>query len=453
MLNRWKQTTDLVTKSANAPQATYVTSAPPSEAKMLFEGLSTTHLVALWKDLEPIQLSAGEVLFESGSVDHSLFIVLDGLFESDEGEFFSYGQWILGPNFDLEGTHHTCVYAVKSGRILRISRQHLMALSVDVQLFVLRQIQQQQSHRLHMNTVKIRELVHKQYRLEEALLSAKLAERNEFLKGDIVKQVIKRVPKLPVSSAELLNKLIDEKTTRSEVVDLAKNDPTLTSILLKTINSAQFNLSHKVSDVTHAIALLGFESVYQIIMAGSIKQCFPDTLKFNEIYIRSVEISHIAFALSQVTGLGKPAEMATLGLLQDMGLLVIELLTSINPKLGSVFEGMNTHVMGAELLRAWQLPERVSGTIEYQDFPEFAHPERIPDGILQRVALLYVARLAWQVLHQEDIADPLYLKEYLSVVGLKDVRLPSLLKEELLPKLRLRQGSLPASLVSRLNSL
>ncbi|MEZ0152990.1 MAG: hypothetical protein AB9Q18_12015 [Candidatus Reddybacter sp.] len=67
--------------------------------------------------------------------------------------------------------------------------------------------------------------------------------------------------------------------------------------------------------------------MHQIVMPQSL----PATPAFQKSYIRSLEISHSAFAISQVSAIGKLTEMATIGLAHDLRSMLIELLRQKNP--------------------------------------------------------------------------------------------------------------------------
>ena len=68
-------------------------------------------------------------------------------------------------------------------------------------------------------------------------------------------------------------------------------------------------------------------------MAESVRRTMPDNPEFQELHFHSVAISQISFILSQAKHIAKPAQMATIGLLHDLGQIVILLLKQQNPKL------------------------------------------------------------------------------------------------------------------------
>ena len=188
-------------------------------------------------------------------------------------------------------------------------------------------------------------------------------------------------------------------------------------------------------------------------MSQSMRKSLPPTPIFQKVYTRSLEISHIAFAISQASGVGKPSEMATIGLVHDLGNSVIELLRQQNPKLQNLIDFFDTAVIGAQLLRTWNLPEGIWKTVEHQDFPEFAPPQKIPEDIINATAVFYVARLCHQRLNKvsESRLPTLFLNQYLALLNWKGLSLGSVLGEKVAPSLRKKGKALPASLAALLD--
>ena len=89
--------------------------------------------------------------------------------------------------------------------------------------------------------------------------------RNEVL-SPFVSGLLKGLPQLPQYATELAVKLLKDDTTIKEVVEGVKQDPSLASLVLKTVNSAHYGLSSSVSDYYHACLLLGFATVYRLVM-------------------------------------------------------------------------------------------------------------------------------------------------------------------------------------------
>ena len=81
-------------------------------------------------------------------------------------------------------------------------------------------------------------------------------------------------------------------------------------------------------------------------------------MSFSEI------ISQIAFMLSLVSRHGHPAEVASLGLLHEIGQIVIQLLKDQNPRLAALIEVLDQAQLGSLLLKEWNLPELMRAVAE-----------------------------------------------------------------------------------------
>ena len=145
--------------------------------------------------------------------------------------------------------------------------------------------------------------------------------------------------------------------------------------------------------------------------------------------------------------------MATIGLVHELGNVVIELLRQQNPKLENLIEFFDSSVIGAQLLKTWNLPESIWQTIEYQDFPEFAPPEKITDAPLTAIAVIYLARLCHQRLNKVSEArlPTLFLSDYLNLLNWNELSLGTLLSDKVVPTLHKKGNALPASLAQLLN--
>jgi putative nucleotidyltransferase with HDIG domain len=114
------------------------------------------------------------------------------------------------------------------------------------------------------------------------------------------------------------------------------------------------------------------------------------------LWHHSVEAAHIAEALALRTGKIDPSDAYTVGLLHDIGLLVLQLVNrqarERRERLKNagcstavaelVTSGVSHAEAGAQVFRAWNLPEEYATAIEYHHEPE--HCESV------FAALLYV---------------------------------------------------------------
>ena len=456
-------------RPAATPQKTVTEKTPlstPSIDQPLNERLQNTatnagdELMTLLSMGTTKKLSKGEYLFKAGMPADTAYVVLDGkineiAISSDEDSISSYPSksWITFA--DLKGSiaRQHSARAAEASTVLLIDQVLLNKLSDHILLFVYRQLHQSSVAQTAKKETEKKAFSTQTQNLIDTLFDIHSEAKGRSKDSQLAQAVIQKIPKLPIATIGLLNKLMDDGTSTNEVVELVKSDPSLTSVLLKTINSADYMFEEKISDVNHAVALLGFVGVHQIVMSQSLRKSLPATPAFQKSYLRSLEISHIAFAISQASGIGKPAEMATIGLVHELGNVVIELLRQQNPKLENLIDFFDTSVIGAQLLKTWNLPESIWRTIEYQDFPEFAPPEKIPGAPLAAIAVIYLANLCHQRLNKVSQArlPTLFIDDYLRLLNWQGQSLGTVLGEKVVPALRKKGNALPVSLTQRLN--
>ena len=446
------------TTTAHPSSRPSLTDAPLKERLQSVGENKGKELVTLFNIGTTKKLSKGEYLFKAGAPSDTAYMVLDGAIEElsiahdngGEHKLGSYPEksWLTFAELDGSIPRTSSARASDDSSVLIIDQRLLSSVDDDVLLFIYRQLHKSAVTQTTRRESEKSSISAQNNNLSETIFKIHTSAKDRSKNSELAQTVIQKIPKLPIATIGLLNKLLDDSTSTNEVVELVKSDPSLTSVLLKTLNSADYNFEEKISNVNHAVALLGFVGVHQIVMSQSLRKSLPNTPVFQKVYTRSLEISHIAFAISQVSGIGKPAEMATIGLVHELGSVVIELLRQQNPKLENLIDFFDTSVIGAQLLHTWNLPESIWQTVEYQDFPEFAPRDKIPEDILRAVAILYVAQLCHQRLNKVSEArlPTLFLNEYLDCLNWKDLSLGSVLGEKVSPTLRKRGEALPTSL-------
>ena len=372
--------------------------------------------------------------------------VLSSPAEGRGHEFRVGANTLLSPNIlcNLQGFQ---IFADAQGTVLQLSVSDFAQLSDELRDYLNQRMLEGDAAMMLAVMAEYRLLERQAYRLSDRLFAVAQTKRTKFVESKVVVDTLSRIPKLPVSTGELLSRLSDVDSSSAEISELVSQDPSLTSLLLKSINSPQYALAEPVSDVNRVVVLLGYQGVYQLIMAAGFKQTLPDSGRFRASYDKAIELSQIAYSLSAVSGRGTPAVISTIGLLHDVGLLVTELLKKRHPDFAALIADVDRSEFGGELMRVWGLPDLVCETIRAQRYPDVAPPERLQPSFKDSVALLYIADLlhTYMVAQKSPIA-PLYLREYLQQLGWRDKSLDAIWKAKVAPHMRTRKAALPKSL-------
>jgi HD-like signal output (HDOD) protein len=217
--------------------------------------------------------------------------------------------------------------------------------------------------------------------------------------------------------------------------------------VLKTVNSPYFGFQKKISDINHAVVLLGFSQLHQLVVGEGVRRTMPDRPAFRELHAHSSAVSQIAFTLSQTSGVGKPSQVATIGLLHDLGRGIVELLKEQNPKISVLLEGVDPSQIGSLLLKMWNLPDVVWKSAECQALPEYKPPSEIPPDVRDPVAILYLSHLGYTFLQgrpEEEMATS-FLEEYLGLFRWEKLTVAGMMETKILPPIAKKMETYPAA--------
>lgn len=399
------------------------------------------------------KLAPGEILTTPGEDSETIYIIISGkirITQKVQDQFITFaqlggGDWIGDLVFPMDiGTAPSAV-ASEESIVIKLDENIIESLAQDIQLRYHKQQQQLfQLRNDYFNAIKSR-LEDKNKRLEKDLFDQRCRAKTDFRQMEMIRGIIQKVPRLPIFATTLSAKLLEDKLSAGELSDEIMKDPSLVAIVLKTINSAYYGFEKKISDMRYAIVLLGFDAIYQLVISEGVKRTMPDTPAFKELHTHSVIISHLVFTLSQESNVGNPSEMATIGLLHGLGQTVMQLLKDKNPKFATFINLLDQAQMGALLLKAWNLPDTIWQSVEYQSYSEFSSPENVPVENRNNVTLLYLTHLCYDFLRgvpEEDLPIT-FMDSYMPLLGYQGLSVKDIVEEKLVPALAPKIKSFP----------
>lgn len=138
------------------------------------------------------------------------------------------------------------------------------------------------------------------------------------------------IEKLPTLSevAALVLKLINAPdSTADEVANVITRDASLSSMVLKTVNSAYFGLRYKVAEINQGITLLGFKRLKNIVIALLMADTFKAEKRYKQDILKFWRHSAVTAGISRRISLklGR-LDFETsylIGLLHDVGKLIL----------------------------------------------------------------------------------------------------------------------------------
>jgi putative nucleotidyltransferase with HDIG domain len=141
--------------------------------------------------------------------------------------------------------------------------------------------------------------------------------RKDFLLG------LSRIPPFPPIAARLLVLLADEAAPISDVADLVGSDPTFSARLLQCANSVEFGLACPVSDVMHALSLLGLDRTREVTVTLATATYARGSLRTNELrrcWEHTVATAMLADEIARACGVFI-GHAYTAGIMHDIGRL------------------------------------------------------------------------------------------------------------------------------------
>lgn len=418
-----------------------------------FEGLTDSQLVTVYKIGSVNKINTGGVLVKEGDADPVIYLVLQGaaqILKKVKGQarqlaVVRQGDWVPQPLFFKNQRRTASVIALEPLTVFVLNESCLNALPDKIQIAIYKNLNKLLGR--HINDL-ITEQVASSDRntlLTSHLTNLLQARRDQYAGSEMIQNFLKRIPRLPIYASRLAIVLLDENVSTRDVTELAKLDPSLVGMVLKTVNSAYYGFRHKVSDFQHAVLLLGFNQIYQMITDIGIRSTMPKTREFQDLQFHSMMVSFIGFEIAQLYNTKKALLISTVGLLHDIGKSVILLLKQRNPKMTLLIDMLDHSKIGSLLLKKWNIPDIVCESLEYQSYPEFLPPEIIPEEYRKNVTILYIAHLCYQYLLGKSESDmpTAFLGEYMDVLGCSERSIAELVEKKVLPSLDKKLKTFP----------
>jgi len=194
---------------------------------------------------------------------------------------------------------------------------------------------------------------------------------------------VKNLPTLPALAVRLLELLNDPNSSVRNINDVMGKDPSLAATILRIVNSSYYGLRHHVTSLTHALSLLGYRAIKNVVLTAAasglfrVRNCTPcfDATAFS---LHSVASAATCRYVAHYSGAIDPETAYSLGLLHDIGKLTLD---QCYPKeyFSAVMSARRQHKasyllerevcgythaeVGEALVRLWKLPDMLAGAI------------------------------------------------------------------------------------------
>ncbi len=220
---------------------------------------------------------------------------------------------------------------------------------------------------------------------------------------------VKYLPSLPAVVDKLLMMLDDMDTSAVEIERLVSTDSALASRILKLANSPLYKGVHSVATISQAVTRLGMWKLRDVAVTvsttGTLAEMADQQIQ-NAYWHHALFTATCASVLAQETGVPVPEIPFTLGLLHDVGSLV---LAAVAPEEYRGFQKLSsarqteqemqvfgtTHPrIGSLLLRQWNLPKSLWEGVRLHHNEQVITSNREPV-----ISLVALADMLWRVNH------------------------------------------------------
>jgi len=205
----------------------------------------------------------------------------------------------------------------------------------------------------------------------------------------------------------------DEHSVISDFADVISVDPSMTSRLLQIANSAIYSFPGEISTISRAITIIGTQAIYNMMLvdvaASAFKHFSNQAIDLKRFWRMSIYCGLVSKNIAIKAGIKDIERLFVAGLLQNFGELII---AKISPEIAQRCEQYNANNspwqlqelalgftytdVSAELLKIWQLPEKIIIPIRHFN-------QAKSDQINQDVKVLNLAsRLALLDSHADD---------------------------------------------------
>lgn len=214
---------------------------------------------------------------------------------------------------------------------------------------------------------------------------------------------IDNIPKFPDNILELEKMIRDPEIHFADIAQVIMRDPGMTADLLKIVNSVQFMLPNKVSNINQAVALIGKKGLRDLLYSYGAQKIMND--KYNgmqSFWIHSTKTAFYSYFMARTLRLNNIVEdVYVAGILHDIGKIIINYFTpGLMDKLKnfcaekgvsiSFLEdwsiGISHAKLGAMVARKWLVPENIASAVEFHHTPLLA-----PDKFRPLVYAVYTA--------------------------------------------------------------
>src|ERR1700691_2980647 len=136
------------------------------------------------------------------------------------------------------------------------------------------------------------------------------------------------LPSLPTIAVQVLDLSGKPNIDIAEIARVISKDPALSSKILRTVNSSFYGRSQNIGTVSHALVILGLQSVKTLVLGFSLVTTLSKNkskgFKHVQFWRRSLHAATAARTIAIKLNFVQQEEAFLGALLQDIGMLVLD---------------------------------------------------------------------------------------------------------------------------------
>jgi HD-like signal output (HDOD) protein len=180
----------------------------------------------------------------------------------------------------------------------------------------------------------------------------------------------------------------DPHSSMEDLANALSLDPSMTARVLQLVNSPLYGIPRKIDTLSQAVNLLGMRPVANVVFATNVAKAFaqlpPSVMNMTDYWRKSVLCALVAVQLARACGMQDSERLFVAGLLRDVGHLVLYYTVperaqsalieaaNFNQPLDEVERaniGCDYADVGGDLMKKWEMPERLEQAIRWQLTP------------------------------------------------------------------------------------
>ena len=226
-----------------------------------------------------------------------------------------------------------------------------------------------------------------------------------------IQNYIERMPGFSTTVTKVMDVCNRPATSSHDLNRVISLDPVLTGKVLKLVNSAYYSMGREVTSLTHAIILLGINTVKNLALSTAVLECIGGKdpfrcLPMDDFWVHSLGVGVISRSFAHLMGIPvtDQEEYFVAGLLHDLGKIPLNhcspeayknAIEAADREQKTLYDAEKTHlgmdhcIVGGLIAKKWRLHRDFSDVFHFHHDQESSGKEKYPFVAIVSLANLY----------------------------------------------------------------